>query len=205
MQGQGDAIAPWQSDGGRQRGLRRWTVSMRAVLRRGRHRRACVASDLSPGGAAVKVFRAFDVSIGDAVGLVLAGYGTVPAEVRHTDGRRLGLMFTHDDTQALALARFLIAQAPPRKQPRERLETAARLLVRGRSEPCLLVDISRFDAGVKCDRGLTLQRDEEVLLRIDGVGGLQAIVSRIGAGELGLVLVDEYTGGARRPSAGAAG
>lgn len=200
----GGPSTAWKVEDGRQRGLRRWAVNIRAVLRHGRRRRVCIASDLSPGGAAVSVFRAFDVPVGGAVRLLLPGYGAVPAEVRHSDGRRFGLMFTHDTERSLALARFLVSQAPPRKEPRERIEAPAMLLIRGRSEPCVLMDISRFGAGVKYDNGLALQRDDEVLLRVEGVGGLQAIVSRVGAGEVGLVLINEYTGGVRRPGAGGA-
>ena len=195
-----DAFAPWQGEDGRQRGFRRWSVHVRATLRQGRRRRICIADDLSPGGASVSVFRTLDASVGDAVRLVLPGYGAIPAEVRHVGERRFGLMFTHDDQRALSLARFLVAQPPPRKVLREALDIPARLLVRGRSEPCILSDISRFGACVRFDNGPALDPEEEVLLRIDGVGSLEAIVTRVGVGEFGLVLIDEYTGGARSPA-----
>ena len=197
-------LVPWQSGDGdgeanRRRHYRRWSVHVRATLRIGRRRRACIANDLSPGGAALNLFRSIDAEVGAAASLFLPGYGAIPAELRHVDGRHVGLMFTHDGERALGLARHLVAQRPPRGDPRIEVGAPAQLVVRGATRPCWLANISRFGAGIACEDARSLGLEEEVLLRVPGVGSLGAIVARIGAADFGLVLVDEYLGGVLRP------
>jgi hypothetical protein len=202
-------LVPWQSGDGdgeanRRRHYRRWSVQVRATLRIGRRRRTCIANDLSPGGASLNLFRSIDAEVGAPASLFLPGYGAVPAEVRHVDGRHVGVMFTHDGEHALRLARHLVAQRPPRSDPRIEVGVPAQLVVRGATRACRLANISRFGAGIACEDAHSLGLEEEVLLRVPGVGSLGAIVVRIGAGELGLVLVDEYLGGVIGPGESAA-
>jgi len=187
-------FAPWRSAGKTRRKLRRWAVRVAGTFHTAGNSFPCKAHDLSPGGARIEVVGRTRVKVGAATSLELPGYGRIPAQVKHISGNSLGLMFTHDEEHAAALARFLIAKPPPRPQPRRPAKAVAVLLVRDRRVPCSVEDISSFGAKVRVNDTNGFAEDQEVLLRIDGHGSLPAIVRRVEAGEIGLVLVEAFVG-----------
>lgn len=187
-------FAPWQSVGSTRRNFRRWAVRLDGTFHTSGSSFSCKAQDLSPGGARIEVAGRTRVKIGASTSLELPGYGRIAAQVRHITGNSLGLMFTHDEEHAAALARFLISKPPPRPQARRRVEASGSLLVRDRRTPCAVQDIARFGAKVRVEDTNGFVEDQEVLLRIDGHGSLPAIVRRIDNGEIGLVLVEAFVG-----------
>lgn len=198
------AFAPWLSAGSTRRNFRRWAVHLEGTFHTAGKSFPCTAHDLSPAGARIEIVGRTRVKVGASTSLELPRYGLIAAEVRHITGHSIGLMFTHDDDHAAALARFLIAKPPPRPQARRQVEAAAALLVRSRRIPCVVEDISRFGAKVRVEAADGLAEDQELLLRIDGHGSLPAIVRRAGDGEIGLVLIEPFVGDlshGRRPTA----
>lgn len=187
-------FAPWRSIGRTRRNFRRWLVRMEGTFHTAGKSFPCKAHDLSPGGARIEISERTRVKVGARTQLELPRYGRIPAEVRHTTGSSVGLMFTHDDEHAAALARFLISKPPPRPQARRQVKVAAALLVRDARTPCVIRDISRFGARVRVEETNGFLEAQELLLRIDGYGSLPAIVQWAENGEIGLVLVEAFVG-----------
>lgn len=198
-------FAPWRSGATTRRAFRRWAVRVQATFRTSGRSFACVAHDLSPGGARIEVAGRTRVKVGAATAFDLAAYGRIPAEVRHISGNKLGLMFTHDGEHQAALARFLVTRPPPRPQTRKLVKAAGSLSLKGRRVLCHVLDLSRFGARVRVDTANDFKEEQEIVFRIDGHGSVPAIVRRVLDNEIGLVLVEAFAGnpgGAARKIAG---
>ncbi len=187
-------FAPWRKQAASRRRYRRWSVAIRAVLRMAAQSRDCVVRDLSPGGGLVEVAGAAEIASGTSVVLELAGFGSIPAEVRHNRGGKLGLMFLHGPAEEEALALYLVTVRPSRRPPREPV-TATAVLRAGRTESaCVVANMSRAGARVLVDDSRHLVEGDEVSLTLSGRHDLAARIRRLDDGEVGLMFLEEFRG-----------
>lgn len=89
-----------------QRAVRRWQVLEEAEIVAKDDKIECQVQDISPVGANISL--AQPLNVGDAVSLVLIGFGAVPAEVAWSDGHSAGLKFTYDEVQRGVMTDWLM-------------------------------------------------------------------------------------------------
>lgn len=184
-------LAAWRKEGQTRRRLRRWSVNIVATIWIDDHAVECTVTDLSPAGARVKLAQGRRVHIGSETVLHLEGYGSIPSEVRYSDGEALGLMFLHDEQGEVDLARFLVAQKPARQTPRSKVEVQATLTPRKAQAPCTVDDVSRNGACVLLDDTRGFVENDEVVLSIEGYGDIVATVRYVADGRVGLMFTKD--------------
>jgi len=187
-------LAAWRKHGQTRRRLRRWSVSIQATVWIDDAPVDCTVTDLSPAGSRVKLTQSLAVDIGTDVVLHLEGYGSIPAEVRYSDGEALGLMFLHDDSREVDLARYLVSQRPARQAPRRKVSVQATLTPRKAQARCTIDDVSRSGASVLINGADGFTEGDEVVLTVEGHGDIIATVRRVGEGRLGLMFSGELEG-----------
>jgi hypothetical protein len=184
--GESEDLAPWRAIDPSRRRFRRWTVDLEAELRLAERTFTCLVHDLSPGGARIDLTGTEAPAIGTEVVLTMDGYGSISSEVRYAEGGELGLRFIHDSADEVRLARFLVAQAPPRQPPRHAVEIGGLLTAGNVQVSCAVADLSDSGARVRLRDTDHLSEGDRVVLHIDGHGDLAATVRRIGDAEIGV-------------------
>lgn len=194
---------PWQREEHQsRRRYRRWAVNLRASISVVLEPRACSVFDLSPAGARIRLLNGDTLAQGTEVLLELDGFGTVPAEIRHTVEGFTGLMFLLDEASEIRLARHLVGLQPDRRQhPRESSHATATLRPRSGDTPCIVENISRTGANILVNDTRHLMEGDDLSLRIAGFGDIAAIVRRVDDGEVALLFHRELVGELPFPSA----
>lgn len=184
----------WQPETSARRRLRRWTVDMQAVVWIDEQALGCRVHDISPAGARVEPATFRDLSPGARVVLDLPDFPAIPAEVRYGAEGAVGLEFLHDEERETALARYLVARRPQRRDPRKALHVKATLTPCRMRSPCVVKDVSRMGAGVSIGDAHQLSEHDEVMLSIEDYGDVPATVRRISEGEVGLIFHNPLIG-----------
>lgn len=187
-------FAPWRKQAASRRRYRRWSVAIQAVIHLAAQSRDCVVRDLSPGGGLVEVAGAAEIATGTSVVLELAGFGPVPAEVRHNRDGKLGLMFLQGEAEEEALALYLVTARPTRRPPREPVTATAVLRAGGTEMACVVANMSRAGARVLIDDTRHLAEGNEASLTVSGRDEIAARIRRLDDGEAGLMFLEEFTG-----------
>jgi hypothetical protein len=175
------------------RRFRRWHVDFETVLRVADTQMVCRAVDLSPGGACVELADSHNVAAGDRLLFELPGFGGIEAEVRYQGERYLGLMFMHDDTGEVAVARYLVEVEQSRRPPRHDVGVEARLTAGGVDTACIVDDISRTGARILVDDTRVFTIDQEVSIQLEGIGRITATVQRLEDREIGLMFLQQLS------------
>lgn len=186
---------PRQSDDQARRRFRRWSVNLPASVSVLQAPRSCSVFDLSPAGARVRLFDGEALARGTEVVLELDGFGSIPAEVRHTVDGYTGLMFLLDEASEVQLARHLVSmQAERRQHHRESARTEATLRPKSGDYPCVVENISRTGASVLVNDARHLMEGDDLVLRIAGFADIAAVVRRLDEGEVALMFHHEIAG-----------
>ncbi len=186
-------FAPWQLPTAKRR-FRRWSVDVPAYVDVGSASHYCTVTDISPGGARARLLDAEPLVLGTEVCLDLDGYGSVPAEVRHSASGVLGLRFRLDEAEQLVLAQWLASANIERRQRRYTCHIEGLIRTAGAETPCLVTDISRTGAGIRVEEAGNLVLSDEIVLTLPGRAPMAAIVRHIAGEKVGLILVDGYEG-----------
>lgn len=197
----GGEFEPWNEAAARRR-FRRWYVDFETELRFAGTSTPCRTVDLSPGGACVEVADAHGIAAADRLSFELPGYGSIEAEVRYQGERYLGLMFLHDDTGEIAVARYLVAIEQSRRPPRHNVSFEAHLIAGSVDSACVVDDISRIGVRVLVDDTRHITAGQEVSIDLDGIGRVAATVQRVDDREIGLMFLQELSA---EPALGSAG
>ena len=185
---------PWNKETPSKRRYRRWSVEMPTYIDVGGATHYSTITDISPDGARLRLMEETEIAVGTEVSVDLEGYRVIRAEVRHNAGGILGLMFLHDETDAVALARWMVEKKPPRRQTRHECHIEATLNFLGIEVACVVTDISRTGATISIEETGNLVISSEVLLKLPGHSSIAASVRHVEGTSVGLMLIDGYQG-----------
>ena len=160
-------FAPWRLPTTKRR-FRRWSVDVSAYVEVGAISLYCTITDISPGGARARLLDAKPLALGTEVDLDLKGYGSVPAEVRHSASGVLGLMFLLDDADQIVLARWLVSANLERRQTRYACHIEGLIRTAGAETPCVVTDLSRTGAGIRVEEAGNLVLSDKIVLILPG-------------------------------------
>lgn len=176
------------------RRFRRWTVEISGYVEVDTVSHYCTITDISPGGARVRLLDVEPLDPGTEVRLDLEGYGSIPAEVRHSVSGVLGLMFLLDDAEQTGLGRWLVSANLDRPDTRYAYNIQAFLRATSGAYACVVTDLSRTGAGITVPDARGLAVSDEVVLTLPGHAPMAALIRYIVGDKIGLTLIDGYEG-----------
>ncbi len=179
-------------DSTQQRCFRRWYVDFKTTLQVVDDLFPCNVYDLSPGGAGIEMPDDQKLTVGTRLDFELQGYGKIPAEVRYEKDGYLGLMFLHDQDDALKVGRYLVAVEENRRgSERQEVRIETNIIVAGVETACIVRDISDGGACVMVDDTENFARGQQHSLYLPGTGFVPVTVERVDTREIGVMFPEK--------------
>jgi hypothetical protein len=174
------------------RHYRRWDTDFATTISIGGEVQYCSITDISPGGATLRLLSPRPVGRGMSVSLSFEGYGQVSAKLCRCNHEVLGVKFSLDRQGGAAFSQWMIGSALQRRRLRQNCRVEAVALVVDGEFPCIVGNVSNMGARIEFDEPERLSVGRDMVLLWPGQRAMPTSVRFIAGSSAGLCFLDGY-------------